>query len=453
MPSRPRPRFARIRSLIRRLTEQNPLPDGALPVAVGLVVNGAATYAFFGIASRTLAAATYSAISAFWAVLYAIGNGIMQPLEQEVARACSARRAKGVGSGPVIRRAMVIGGSFWVLVAAVIAVAATQGAFQRLFHDNQVLTFSLIIGLGGFCVGHLTRGTLSSHHRFGRYGAFFSVDGLIRVVLAAALGALGVLAAGPWGLVMATTPFLAAFAALWRQKGLLEPGPDAPWGELTQNLGWLLLGTSSISLVVQGGTIAVGRLATSTQQAAAGQFLNGLQTARIPLFLFQAILASLLPKLSRQAETGRLAEFSAGLRRLVLAILGVGVLAVVGAALLGPTLIRIVFGTQSALTRWDLALLALAYIIIMATICIDQGLVALYAHSRMAIGWFCALLVFIGVTLAGTELFRRVEIGLLSASVFAFVWMLTCLMLGLRRHRGIHAIELADAMADLPTEM
>jgi O-antigen/teichoic acid export membrane protein len=417
------------------------------------VVNGAATYAFFGIASRTLAAATYSAISAFWAVLYAIGNGIMQPLEQEVARACSARRAKGVGSGPVIRRAMVIGGSFWVLVAVVIGLAATQGAFQRLFHDNQMLTVALVIGLGGFCVGHLTRGTLSSHRRFGRYGAFFSVDGVMRVAMAAALGWLGVLVAGPWGIVMAISPFLAAGAALWRQKALLEPGPEAPWRELTQNLGWLLLGTSSISLVVQGGTIAVGRLATSGQQAAAGQFLNGLQTARIPLFLFQAILASLLPKLSRQAETGDLDAFTTGLRRLVLLILGLGMVAVVAAGLLGPALIRLVFGTQSALTRWDLAVLALAFIIIMATICIDQGLVALYAHSRMAIGWFCALLVFIGVTLAGSQLFQRVEVGLLSAAVFAFVWMLTCLVLGLRHHRGVHALGLADAIADLPVEM
>ena len=128
-------------------------------------------------------------------------------------------------------------------------------------------------------------------------------------------------------------------------------------------------------------------------------------------------------------------------------------IAVVAAAVLGPTMIRLVFGTQSALTRWDLALLALAYIIIMATICIDQGLVALHAHSRMAIGWFCALLVFIGVTLLGTQLFLRVEVGLLSASVFAFVWMLICLWAGLRRHRSVHAIELADALADLPTEM
>ena len=274
-------------------------------------------------------------------MLYAIGNGIMQPLEQETARACSARRARGVGSGPVIRRAMVIGGLFWLLVAVVILVSATQGAFQRLFHDNQVLTLALVIGLGGFCVGHLTRGTLSSHHRFARYGTVLQR----RRRGPGGAGRHPGPARRAWppgrgGWSWPSRPFIAVAIALWRQHGLLEPGPDAPWGELTQNLGWLLLGTSSISLVVQGGTIAVGRLATSSQQAAAGQFLNGLQTARIPLFLFQAILASLLPKLSRQAETGHLDEFTSGLRRLVLTILGLGMIAVVAAAVLGPTMIR-----------------------------------------------------------------------------------------------------------------
>ena len=261
----------------------------------------------------------YSSIGAFYAVLFAIGNGIMQPLEQEVARACSARRASGIGSGPVIRRAGVIGLLFWLLVS--IAIVALHGMFARYFHQQQVLTVALVLGLGGFAVGHLTRGTLSSHQRFRNYGLFFSADGVARVGLAVVLGVIGVTAAGPWGILMAVTPFIGVAAALWRQHGLLEPGPQAPWAELTQNLGWLLIGTVSIALIVQGGTIAVNHLATSSQQAAAGQFLNGLQTARIPLFLFQAILASLLPKLSREAETGRLDAFAAGLRRLVLAIL------------------------------------------------------------------------------------------------------------------------------------
>jgi len=421
-----------------------------VPVAIGLVINGLATYAFFGIASRTLTPAVYSSIGAFYAALFAIGNGIMQPLEQEVARACSARRATGIGSGPVIKRAIVIGAVFWAFVS--LLIAALHGLFAKYFHDEQVLTFALVIGLGGFAVGHLTRGTLSSHRRFRNYGLFFTADGVARVALAAVLGVIGVMAAGPWGIVMAITPFLGVIAALWRQHGLLEPGPDAPWRELTQNLGWLLMGTVSISLIVQGGTIAVNHLATSGQEAAAGQFLNGLQTARIPLFLFQAILASLLPSLSRQAETGHLDAFVGGLRRLVGAILALGVVAVLAAAVLGPTVIRVVFGHESALTRWDLAVLAAAYILIMATICLDQGLVALHAHSRMAIGWFLALLVFVGVTALGSQLFQRVEIGLLSASIFAFAWMVACLVLGLRKHRQVHELDLSETLADLNLE-
>jgi O-antigen/teichoic acid export membrane protein len=419
-------------------------------VAVGLVVNGLATYAFFGLASRTLAPAVYSTVSAFYAVLFAIGNGIMQPLEQEVARACSARRAGGIGSGPVIRRAAFIGLLFWLVVS--VGIGALHGVFDRYFHHDAWLTGALVLGLAGFAAGHLTRGTLSSHRRFGRYGLFFSVDGVARVVLAAVLAVIGVMAAGPWGVVMAITPFVGVLAALWRQHGLLEPGPDAPWAELTQNLGWLLLGTVSISLIVQGGTIAVNHLATSNQEAAAGQFLNGLQTARIPLFLFQAILASLLPSLSRQAETGQLDAFVAGLRRLVLAILGLGVIAVVAAAVVGPVLIHIVFGTETQLTRWDLAVLAAAYILIMAAICLDQGLVALHAHSRMALGWFGAVLVFGGVTALGHELFTRVEAGLLCASLFAVTWMTLCLWSGLRHHRRVHEIDLGETLAELPVD-
>jgi O-antigen/teichoic acid export membrane protein len=176
------------------------------------------------------------------------------------------------------------------------------------------------------------------------------VDGVARVVLAGMLAAVGVAVAGPFGLVMAITPFIGVGVALLGQHDLAEPGPEAPWSELTRNLGWLLMGTVSIALVVQGGTVAVQILAGPDQQGAAGQFLNGLQIARVPLFLFQAVLASLLPKLSHLANVGRYDEFLHGLRRLVLAILGLGVVAVIGAAVLGPTVIEVVFGADSALT-------------------------------------------------------------------------------------------------------
>ena len=382
--------------------------------------------------------------------MFAVGNGIMQPLEQEVARAVSGRRAAGLGAGPVVRRAAAIGAGFSIVV--IVVVALLHRLFEGWFDHDTVLVVAFVIGLVGFCAGHLTRGTLSSNHRFNAYALFFGADGLSRVALAVMLAAVGVAAAGPFGLAMAISPFIGVGIALFRQKGLVAPGPEAPWDELTRNLGWLLLGTISISLIVQGGTIAVGILAGPDQDAAAGQFLNGLQTARIPLFLFQAVLASLLPKLSRLAAGGQYPEFVAGLRKLVLAILGFGVLTTIGAAVFGPFVIRIVFGTESALSGRDLALLAGAFILIMATICLDQGLIAIGAHSRMAIGWLIAFGMFVGVTALGTDLFLRVELGLLAGATWAFAWMGVSLWARLRHPPEAHEIDLAETLADLPVD-
>jgi O-antigen/teichoic acid export membrane protein len=419
---------------------------------VGLAVSGVATYVFFGIASRSLDAGAYSALSVLWGLMFAVGNGIMQPLEQEVARAVSHRLANGVGPGPVIRRAISIGLGF---AAAVCALALVTHALvlDKWLDDDGTLTIAFVIGLLGFCVGHLARGTLSSHRRFRSYAAFFSIDGIARVVLAALLAVVGLRTAGAFGLVLAITPFLGVGGSLARQRGLLVDGPPASWSELTRALGWLLVGTVSLSLLIQGGTIAVGILATPDQEAAAGVFLNGLQTARIPLFLFQAVLASLLPKLSHLAGTGAFDDFVLALRRLVLTILGVGVITTVLAAALGPTFVSVVFGSTTTLSSRDLGLLAAAFILVMAAICIDQALIALNAHSRMAVGWLVALVVFVAVTaVAGPELYLRVELGLLAAGAVAFAWMAVALVERLRHHAAAHEVDLAEAAAELPIQ-
>ena len=55
-----------------------------------------------------------------------------------------------------------------------------------------------------------------------------------------------------------------------------------------------------------------------------GEFTAALVVARLPFFLFQAIQAALLPKLSGLVARGRYDEFRRGLRRLVLIVAGLG---------------------------------------------------------------------------------------------------------------------------------
>jgi O-antigen/teichoic acid export membrane protein len=438
-------------SLRQRARDQNPLPEGALAVAVGLMVSGVSTYAFLGLAHRKLSSADYSALVVLWTAMFAIGNGIMQPLEQEVARAVSDRRARGIGPAPVIRRAAAIGFAFMCAVALA-AVLTHEVLIDKWFDGRTVLSASLIVGLFGFCASHLTRGVLSSHHRFGAYARFFTVDGLTRVVLVGLLFGVGTTAVGPYGIAMAVSAFVGVAAALAGQRGLMEPGPEAPWAEVTPRLGWLLLGTCMLSLVVQAGTIAVEMLAPADQAGAAGQFANGLTTARIPLFLFQAVLASLLPKLSRLAGTGALDEFVSTLRRLVGLILTVGILTTLVAATTGTAAINRIYGGATDLTGRDLAMLSGAFILIMATVCLDQALIALNGHSRMALGWLAAFATFVVVTALGSDLYVRVEAGLVAAAGVAFVWMSAFLMERLRHHTVLVAVDEAEALAEIPTQ-
>jgi O-antigen/teichoic acid export membrane protein len=418
-------------------------------VAVGLAVNGIAIVGFLAIASRRLGATDYSSLVVLMALLFGLGNGVMQPLEQEVARAVSARRVHGIGPGPVIRRAVLLGTTFAAVVCLVLVVGQL---FVKRDSINGWLMVALVIGLLGFCAGHLTRGVLSSHHRFGSYATFFGADGVSRVALAAVFGAVGVAAVGVYGLVFALTPFIGIGVALAGQHGLLEDGPEAPWRELTRALGWLLLGTVSLSLLLQGGTIAVDWLASPDQTEAAGVFANGLQTARIPLFLFQAILAALLPKLSRLATTGDYDDFSGALRRLVVTILAFGAVATILAAVLGPLFVDLVFASDVQLGARDLAMLCAAFVLIMATICVDQALVALSSHPRMALGWFIALIAFLIAVSLGTDLFLRVELALIIASLTAFAWMSLNLVERLRHRTRAHELDLSEAVAELPVQ-
>jgi O-antigen/teichoic acid export membrane protein len=433
---------------------RNPLPPGAVVVALGLGLSGVATYAFFAVASRSLDAASYAAVGVLWSLLFAVGTGVMQPLEQEVARAVAERRARGVGAGPVIRKAVAIGAAFTGALA-LLGALSHDWILDRLLDERAGLVVAFLIGLAAFAAGHLARGTLSSHGRFGAYALFFATDGVARVVGAIVLAVVGVALAGTWGLVLACAPFIGVVVALAGQRGLVVDGPPAAWGELTRALGWLLLGTVSLALVVQGGTIAVQLLAGDADEAAAGVFLNGLQVARIPLFLFQAVLASLLPRLSRLAGAGEFTHFRYSLLRLVRLIALGGAVATLVAILVGPAVVGAVFGTADVLGPGDMGLLAGTFVVIMVAICFDQALIALSGHRLMAAGWALALATLVATVLSTAaidDVFLRVELGLAAAGVVAVVWMAAFLALRLRRHPEVVEVTLAEAAAETPLQ-
>lgn len=401
---------------------KNALPEGTLVVVGSLVILGLSAWGFLAISARVLGPEKYAALSVLWALVFLAGPGLFLPLEQEVGRALASRRARGEGGAPVVGRVALLGAA--VLGAATVAgFSFGRRGLDRLLDGQGLLVISLGVALAGYFSQHVVRGVLAGHGRFRAYSLIVGAEGTFKLLGCAALVLVGLTDAGPFGLVLGISPLLAAGVGLIGQRGLFSPGPPAPWSEVSRALGYLLAGSVLAQFLLNAGPIAVKLLASPGQQTAAGRFLAGLVVARIPLFFFAAIQAALLPKLSSLVARNT-AEFSGAVRRFLGIVSAYGMVTTLGAYLVGPWTLQLMFGAEFALTRGDLALLAAASAFYMVAVSAAQASIALGGHKRVAFGWLLAGIAFVVASLPAGELFFRIEIAYLCGSVVAALVLL-----------------------------
>ena len=86
------------------VSTRTPLPEGTFPVAAALLVAGIATYVFFKVGTWAVGGEdAFKPISSLWFATFALAPGFFLPLEQELGRALSHRRAVGQGGRPVVQ--------------------------------------------------------------------------------------------------------------------------------------------------------------------------------------------------------------------------------------------------------------------------------------------------------------------------------------------------------------
>jgi O-antigen/teichoic acid export membrane protein len=420
-----------------------PVPDGTVPVGIALLIAGIATYAFFRIGTLAVGGDDeFAPIVALWFATFALVPGFFLPLEQELGRALAHRRAVGHGTRPVISKVTRLGIGLVVVIVVVILIASVW-ITSGYFGGDWWMLLALIATFVAFAPAHLARGVCSGSGRFVDYAIILGSDGVIRIVLCIGLAVVGVTAAGAYGLAIAVSP-LFAVAYVWR-RGALAPiersatpdamaaaggadasphddphGPPASWSEVTPNLGWLLLGSVFAAGLLNAGPITMTLLAEDFEADLVTRFSYGVLLARVPLFLFQAVQAALLPGLSRLAARGELVEFRAGMSRLAVVVVGVGIAGTLGAFALGPFAIELVYDAE--LGGRTLAALALASGVYMMALALGQAVIALRGHALVAIGWGLGVVTFVlAVAFASDDLFRRIEIGLFLSSVVSMI--------------------------------
>ncbi|MEY2755098.1 MAG: hypothetical protein RJB65_1456 [Actinomycetota bacterium] len=427
------------------------LPEGTIPVAIGLLIAGVAAYLFLKVGKQALGSdEALQPITSLWVATFALAPGVFLPVEQELARALAHRRAIGLGGKPVLRRVIVLG-TILAVVVAVGILAISPYLASGFFNDDWVLVAALLIAFVSYTPAHIARGVASGHGRFGAYAIVMAADGVVRIALCAGLAVVGVTAVGPYGLAIAFAPLPGVLWVAARGQLRTDDGPPAEWGEVTQNLGWLLAGSIFAAGLVNAGPLAATVLASADEKELVTRFTYGVLLARIPLFLFQAVQAALLPRLSRLAARNEIGEFRQGLGRLLKLVGVVAVVGVVGAYVIGPFVIEKFY--DSELDGSTLATLAVSSAIYMFALALAQALIALRGHALVALGWGTAGITFLVVTaLFDGELFARIEVGLVSSSTAALLVFLVAL-----RHRLNNGVtpdseSLLQALTDTPLE-
>lgn len=417
--------------------EQTRSPRGVIVVGLGLGVFGLATYAYLGLAGRALGDVPFTPLSVLWSVLNAVGIGLFLPFEQEMARRTAHAAAAGEGNAPAVRGALVAAGGLLGLVALVCGAASPVLA-ERLFSGQGELVVLLVLSMAGMAAAYLVRGLLSGNGRWGHYGAQLAVDGVTRMALAGALYTAGVTNVLAFGAVMVVAPVVSVVLTTPRPAALVRPGPPVAWHVAAGALATLVAASTLSQVLANAGPVIVALLASPDEAAAAGRFTAALVIARVPLFLFAAVQAVLLPGLAGMVGAGNALGFRRRVRVVGLLTGAVGLLGTLGVWAVGPELVLLLFGEDFGADRAVITLIAGSGAAFMLAQVGAQALLALGGERSVTVGWAVGLAALVVTSLVPSSIALRAAWALVVGSVAAMVVLGAALALAVRRRWAVH---------------
>ncbi len=394
---------------------------GAIIVAGGLVVVGLTSYGFLTVTARHLSPADFSAVAALWFFMYALAGGFFLPLEQETTRAVAQRVLRGERVGPAVTRVALLGGALLAVMVATLVLARGPVA-AHLLGGRPSLVAPLCLALVGMAGLYITRGLLAGTSSFLRYAGQLAGEGVARFGLTIAVVLATTATVSSIGVVVGLAPLIMlalTLVVLPRPGGARVRGR---WPEVTQNLGLLLVASVFAQGMANAGPIVLGLL--GVDRATVGQFSAGFYLVRLPLFFTGALQASLLPRLVQAAEVGDRSGFDRTLRQLLVAVAGLGVLALSAFALVGPAVVRLLFGSSYVIGRVDLVVLTLSSVLLLLAALLQSAALATSGHRTVAAAWSASGVVFVLGCLLPVKPFARVELGYVMASlvVLGLLW-------------------------------
>jgi O-antigen/teichoic acid export membrane protein len=405
-----------------------PVVRSAVLMGGGTLLVGAGGYAFIALAGNTLPPAETAAVSSFYMLVNILGPGVFMALEQETNRLTS-----GAGDRPV--RGDVVRGTGLLLTVLVVLALTSPWLVRGSLLGHWELFAALVVSAVTAAAVYFVRGVLAGRGAFAGYSATLAAEGLMRLVPALGIAAVGLAAVGAYGLSFALGSGFGAIAGLfWIRRARARPVREstAPERGAVGGLAPLVGATLTAQLVANLAPVVVtGRLAGDAATAAA--FSAAFVLVRVPLFVFSPVQAVVVPAVATAAA----ARDGRKVRRIVrtggLAALVLGLLGAAGMAAFGPWAVRTLLGAKVAVPGAVLGLLGLGTALLILAQVLQAALVALRAHVA-ATGWWQAsavvLVVFLALPVAPVG---AAVAGQVTASAVVVLGMLAALRSRLRR--------------------
>jgi O-antigen/teichoic acid export membrane protein len=197
----------------------------------------------------------------------------------------------------------------------------------------------------------------------------------------------------------------------------------------------LLVASVTSQLLANAGPLIVQVLATPAEQALTGQFLAALVIARVPVFVFAAVQAVLLPGLAALVGAGDARGF---VRRLGLATGLTAVIALIGVVVVwfwGGALVELLFGDEFLVGRDVIWLIAVSGALFMLAQLCAQALLALGAELWVVVGWCSGLVALVLACFADGVVTRVAAMALVAGSGVALLVLAAALVLRTVRWR------------------
>jgi len=415
--------------VLNRLKSQRGAGVGSVHIVGSFFVAGVLTYAFQSIYLHALGKAGSAPLALLWSATFLTVQVLWIGGTQTLGRYVAEREARGSDLGPVV--SSVTRWQVVVAVAFVVAALVASPLLTEQLFGSAWLTAAFIVAVVCYAPEYFRRGIFNGHRQSLRLGAQIVAESAARLILAAALLAVGWGVFGP-ALAIVIAPIVGVLA--------VRPAPVPPperegdafsTGKALTFAGPVLLCMAFAQALMNGGPI-LARLLDGTDSQI-GLFSAALTLTRIPQYVFSPAIGALLPRASRVLSSEGPLAFDRFVFRALGVVSLVGALMVGGTWLLGEWGLKIYAGREFETSPSVLVALAALAAFYLLSETVSQGLFALGRGRLAALGWFAGLLASTVCLLTlGVGVVERVSYSL-AVGTFAAATVQGVFYLSLRR--------------------